>query len=367
MTTLVGKRKTSKVTWLFAALIVVFILGDLAGLYLPAWKASQAAKTAVEFSGKTMGTTYALKAWWGESKILQKEVDRRLEKLNQQMSTYLPDSELSRFNNLAAGNWFEVSAETAFVVDKALHYHQITAGASDVTVGPLVRLWDFGPGRHPIGAKLKAPSEETIAAALKCSGANKLEVRHDPPSLRKNGDGLEVDLSSIAKGYAVDVLADVLFEHGYQNFMVEIGGEVRAQGTRQDGKAWRIGVEKPDLNQSAIHQIVSLQDQALATSGDYRNFREFDGKKYSHIIDPKTGRPLPYRGWSVTLLAPTCLEADALATALLVMGEDRGYDWCAEHQVAAMFLIRDDKGIIEKTTPKFIEEYPSSERPTRER
>ncbi len=365
MTILVGKRKTSKVTWLFAALAVAFILGDLAGLLLPAWKASQAAKTAIEFSGTTMGTTYSLKAWWGESIILQEDIDRRLENINQMMSTYLPDSELSRFNNLAAGDWFEVSEETAFVVTKALHYHQLTTGASDVTVGPLVRLWDFGPGRHTIGAKLKTPSEETIAAALECSGANKLEVRQDPPSLRKNQDGLEVDLSSIAKGYAVDVLADFLLEHGYQNFMVEIGGEVRAQGTRQDGKIWRIGVEKPDLKQRAIHKIVSLQDQALATSGDYRNFREFDGKKYSHIIDPKTGRPLPYRGWSVTLLAPTCLEADALATALLVMGEDRGYDWCVEHEVAALFLIRQRDEIVEVATPKFLEQHPPSESPTR--
>ena len=135
--------------------------------------------------------------------------------------------------------------------------------------------------------------------------------------------------------------------------MVEIGGEVRAGGTRQDEKPWRIGVESPAAEQRSIYRVVALQDQALATSGDYRNTRKIDGQRLCHIIDPRTGRPLPYRGCSVTLLTETCLEADALATALLVMGEAKGYDWCVEHQVTALFLIRQGDEILEKATPNF--------------
>ncbi len=317
----------------------------------------------VELSGAPMGTRYRSKCWsddpFVKADALQADVDALLRKINQQMSTYIPNSELSRFNIAPANEWFPVSAATALVTKRALHFYQLTDGASDVTVGPLVKLWDFGPGRHSLGAKLEAPSVELLASTKALTGGEHLEARLDPPALRKNIDHLEVDLSSIAKGYAVDAVADHLTAVGFANHMVEIGGEVRAGGRRQDGKLWRIGVEVPDRKQQALHQIISLENQALATSGDYRNFRVIDGQKVSHIIDPQSGRPLPYRGWSVTVLAPTCLEADGLATALLVMGEDRGYDWCVEHDVAAQFLIRDGEKIAEKATPKFLEQHPT--------
>ncbi len=309
-----------------------------------------------------MGTTYSVKCWSADPVAADVSVVtsiiEQLEQINQQMSTYVPDSELSQFNESPANEWFAVSPETAYVVERAVHYYEETDGASDVTVGPLVRLWDFGPGRHGIGANLEAPTDQELATAKQRTGCAQLEVRVDPPALRKKVDGLEVDLSSIAKGYAVDAITDLLTASGYENYMVEIGGEVRAAGTRQDGKPWRIGVEKPDLANRQIHTIVELADQALATSGDYRNFREFAGERVSHIIDPTTGRPLPYRGWSVTLLTPTCLEADALATALLVMGEDRGYDWCEQHEIAALFLLAQDGVIVERATSKFPKRIP---------
>ena len=159
----------------------------------------------------------------------------------------------------------------------------------------------------------------------------------------------------------MDKVSHLLKTNSFGHHMVEIGGEVRASGTRADGKPWRIGVEVPGAGQRALHQVISLQNKALATSGDYRNFRVVDGKRVSHIIDPRTGIPLPYRSWSVTVIASSCMEADALATALLVLGEDRGYDWCVEHDVAAQFLIRDGKKIIEKATPKFLAQHPVAE------
>ncbi len=304
-----------------------------------------------------MGTSYSIKCWdkttASDSKLLQNQVESLLKKINRQMSTYLDDSELSQFNAAKPDGWFPVSKETAWVVQQAIHFHKQTDGASDVTVGPLVQLWDFGPGHSPLGSKLEPPSAELIAATRAQTGCQHLEARLDPPALRKTIDGLQVDLSSIAKGYAVDAVAELLLAQGYPNFMVEIGGEVRAGGTRQDKKPWRIGVESPAAERRSIYRVVALQDQALATSGDYRNTRKINGQRLCHIIDPRTGRPLPYRGWSVTLLTETCLEADVLATALLVMGEAKGYDWCVEHQVAALFLIRQDDEILEKATPNF--------------
>lgn len=309
-----------------------------------------------------MGTTYSIKCWSGDAAAdgsnLQKDIEQLLHQVNQQMSTYAADSELSQFNTAPAGEWFDVSPATAMVVARAIDIHKRTAGASDVTVGPLVNLWDFGPSNPENNEIVSPPTDEQIVSAKAISGCEYLEARSDPPSLKKTLDGLYVDLSSIAKGYAVDAVAEVLEQRGFNNFMVEIGGEVRAAGSRLDGKPWRIAVEKPNPDRRQLHTIVALKNQALATSGDYRNFREFDGQTVSHIIDPATGRPLPYRGWSVTLLTPSCLEADALATALLVMGEDRGYDWCEEYEVAALFLIKNGNGVVERATSKFPKLIP---------
>ncbi|MGI9429518.1 MAG: FAD:protein FMN transferase [Bythopirellula sp.] len=346
-----GNRKTSFFTRICT---IAMLLVIAAGIY---YVNRPHTVSAEQLSGRTMGTTYNIKCWIVNSSIdspaLQADIDRRLKQINQQMSTYLSDSELSRFNAAPADEWFNVSPSTAYVTERALHYHHITGGCSDVTVGPLLKLWDFGPGRGTAGSKLESPSEALLASARANTGGEHLEARLNPPALKKAKGGLQVDLSSIAKGYAVDVVAEQLITRGVTNFMVEIGGEVRAGGTRPDGKPWRIALEAPDPRQRTLHRVVKLDNRALATSGDYRNFRDFAGEKVSHIINPKTGRPLPYRGWSVTLLTPTCLEADALATALLVMGEDRGYDWCVEHKIAALFLLRVDAGIVEKATPGF--------------
>jgi thiamine biosynthesis lipoprotein len=183
-------------------------------------------------------------------------------------------------------------------------------------------------------------------------GVAHLEVRHDPPALRKDRADVEIDLSAIAPGYAVDLLIERLRSHGFANAMVEIGGEVRGVGRRTDGKPWLVGVEHAGKPAADFIQIVPLADLALTTAGDYRNLRTIGGNEYTHIIDPRTGQALPHRGFAVTVLAETAMEADALDTALIVMGADGGYQWCVEHDVAALFQEGDSKI---RPTPRFEE------------
>ena len=335
---------------------------------------SRADSQAPVITGRTMGTTYRI-VYWGDGQAAPKEiqaaVDQLLETFDQQMSTYRPDSELSRFNQAPADKWFPVSADTAKVVAAAIDYHRQTGGALDVTIGPVLRLWHFGPGSGRDRPDALPPSDRELEIALRLVGAERLEVRADVPALRKSLAGVEVELSSIAPGYAVDLAIELLLNCGFANAMVEIGGEVRAAGVRPDGEPWRIGVESPGGEGAgraprrhgrggSLARVVPLANLALSTAGDYRILRAAGGVRYSHIIDPRTGRALPSRGASVTVLAATCLEADALDTPLLVMGAEAGYDWCVEHDVAAMFQERDETTgeVMARTTPRFDELVP---------
>ncbi|QDS99011.1 FAD:protein FMN transferase [Adhaeretor mobilis] len=296
-----------------------------------------------KLSGRTMGTTYSVK-YHGDGVIssekVHEQIDAALSEVNQQMSTYLPESELSQFNSSDSTNGQSVSPATAYVVGEAVEIHQQTDGAFDVTVGPLVKLWKLNdPKSSPI-----EPTDDQIEQARERTGIDKLAVQTSPPMLSKSNPRLEIDLSAIAKGFGVDRVCEVLNGLGIVNFMVEIGGEVRASGVREDGKAWRIGVESPQVGQRDLTRVIPLANYAMATSGDYRNFRGKGPAAYTHILDPRTGRPLAYRGVSVTVLAKTCLEADALATALVVMGQEKGAPWCEEHGVAALFQHRTSDG-----------------------
>ena len=319
----------------------------------------------VSMHGTTMGTTYSIKYWQANGTTPQQElqpaITELLEQIDRQMSTYREDSELSQFNSSESTDWFPVSSETAFVVERAIHFNQITGGVSDVTVGPLVKLWNFGPGK---ASKADPPDAEAITKVLESIGCQHLEVRHKSAALKKGIASLEVDLSSIAKGYGVDAMLQLLKSRGIKNAMVEIGGEVRTIGTRLDGTPWRIGIDPPVRRRTNFFKVVPLEDLAMATSGDYRNFQETQERRYTHIIDPRTGQPLEYRGCSVTVLAETCLEADALATALLVMDDQQAYNWCIEHNVAALFLLRTKEGIQERATPRFEAVAPEIQPPT---
>jgi len=310
-----------------------------------------------DFSGATMGTRYTVRlvddSWaLGGSfdiAIIQKHVDQRLGEINRLMSTYDAESELSKFNQHTGNDWFSVSDETATVVKFALRVAADSDGAFDPTVGPAVNLWGFGPKK----TRPRLPSDEQIAAVLARVGYDQLEVQQNPPALRKSNPTLSLDLSAIAKGYAVDAISDLLAEEGYDRSMVEIGGEVRTRGLKPDDLPWRIGIEKPDTGGRSIQRIVELRDAALATSGDYRNFFERDGVRYSHTIDPTTGRPVQHRLATVTVVADSCMEADALATAVLVMGDQRGYDWCMKHGICALLMVRSSQSVVERSTPKF--------------
>jgi thiamine biosynthesis lipoprotein len=309
----------------------------------------------VELAGRTMGTTYHLK-YWGKGEAAPVEVHRKVEELlatfDKQMSTYREDSELSRFNRAAAKTWFPVSKPTAYVVSRSIEYGRQTDDALDVTVAPLLRLWNIGSTKKRDG--LSPPSELELSQARKLVGAEHLQVRQDPPALWKDAREVEVDLSAIAPGYAVDLVSDLLELLGFENSMVEIGGEVFGSGTRPDGTPWRVGVERAGRPDAEFVRVVGLDALALTTAGDYRNIHTAGTEQYTHIVNPRTGRPLPYRGVSVTVLAQTCLEADALDTALLVMGADAGHKWCVENEVAALFQTGPE-GQDVRTTPRFDE------------
>jgi thiamine biosynthesis lipoprotein len=306
--------------------------------------------------GATMGTTYQIKfvapAGAVDAESLHTEVEETLAEVDQQMSTYRPDSELSRFNRAPADEWFPVSEATAKVTAAAQEISEKTGGAMDVTVGPLVRLWHFGPTGGDAAKKQQfvPPAEDEIAKARRKVGYRKLDVRMQPPALRKEVDGLEVDLSSIAPGYAIDRLAHLVHERGIDDFMVEIGGEVRAAGTRADGKVWRVGIEKPSKHGRELQMSLPLHDAAIATAGDYRKFFEHGGQRYSHIIDPATGRPVKQELVSVTVIAETCMAADGWDTPLLVLGPARGFEIATKHGIAAMFISGGNGGDVRKTT-----------------
>ena len=307
-----------------------------------------------DLAGSTMGTTWTVRlagtASHADRATMQSRIEDVLEGVNAAMSTWRPDSELSRFNAADTTDWFDVSTETVRVVEEALRIGKLSGGAFDVTVGPLVNLWSFGPG----GRTPQIPDEAEVAGILADVGNSLLEVRHEPPALRKQHPRLAVDLSAIAKGFGVDRVAAVLEELGATDYMVEIGGEVRTRGHRADGAAWRIGLEAPTRHVRRLHRVLHLSGVSLATSGDYRNFIEVDGRRFSHTIDPRTGWPVEHQLASASVIAATCMEADALATTLMVLGPEAGFAWATEHGVAALLMERNADGTFaERATEAF--------------
>lgn len=299
----------------------------------------------LHLTGDTMGTYYSVKivgAEDGQRDALQAEIDRRLERVNEQMSTYRKTSELSRFNRHEDATPFAVSADTARVVTAALQLGRQTEGALDVTVGPLVNLWGFGPDARPT----EIPSDERLAEARAQTGLEHLSVhiRAEGEFLQKSLTGLYVDLSAIAKGYGVDVVSEYLSEQGLTNHLVEIGGEVRTRGVNAHGQDWRIAVERPGPGEGMVQQVVALANTSVATSGDYRNYYELDGKRLSHTLDPATGRPITHQLASVTVIHPSCMMADGLATALTVMGTERALAFAEEQGLAVYLLTKTGDG-----------------------
>lgn len=316
-------------------------------MLLAAAGCGEQAPEVAELAGPTMGTTFSIKISppppADQRKQLQKQITARLEQINAQMSTYQPDSDLMRFNLAQSTDWHGVPAELVELVQRAAQVSKATEGTYDVTVGPLVNLWGFGNA----GRRDSPPSPDEIAETLTHVGYQKLHAQTSPPELKKDDERLQVDLSSIAKGWAVDQIAELLHAQGHTNYLVEIGGEVVARGHKSDGAPWRIAVEKPLLDQRAVERVVALNDAAMATSGDYRNFFSNGGKLYSHTIDPKTGASAQHRLASVTVFADDCTEADAWATALMALGEERAPAIANAQKLKALFIIRTTDGFDE--------------------
>lgn len=289
-------------------------------------------KKEFEFSGQTMGTTYQVKivAWnFNCPKDMRAQIEERLNSINQSMSTYIADSEINRFNAMGdIEKKFFVSNDFLNVAQVAKQVYSMTEGAWDGSVMPLVRLWGFaGTGTNNDGIRADIPDQETIRNVLRDVGFEKIEIS-DQGYLKKKQTGISIDFASIAKGYAVDQVATLIREKGFDDFLVEIGGEVYASGFRLDGQQWRVGISTPRKNSplNKVYEIVSIQNKALATSGDYRIFFEVDGHQYSHILDPRTGYPVTNGVVSVSIIADTCVFADGLATGVLVMGPSKGMD-----------------------------------------
>ncbi|MCG8461365.1 MAG: FAD:protein FMN transferase [Holophagales bacterium] len=332
------------------------------GACAPVEPEPQVERLLYTFRGSTMGTYYVVKVVRPVEEALDDpaqedllgRIEERLEGVNRRMSTYLEESELSRLNAHLSTDPFPLSAATFEVVSAAVELGKLTGGALDPTVGPLVNAYGFGPGVG--GEAVARPSPEELAALRQRVGLHLLEL--DPPGSRvsKLAPELYVDLSSLAKGYAVDQVANTLVAEGFGSIMVEVGGEVRTAGVNLSGGPWRVGIERPADGGGDVQRIVSLQGLAMATSGDYRNYREEQGVRISHIIDPRSGRPVDHRLASVTVVDRTCMRADALATALMVMGPEDGLAWAEEQELAALFLVREGDGFTERATTLFQEQ-----------
>ncbi|MFH1922848.1 MAG: FAD:protein FMN transferase [Planctomycetota bacterium] len=287
-----------------------------------------------------------------DTETLKREIDAELARIDALMSTYRPDSELSRLNRFDQSGWFAVSPETAAVIDEAVKVGRLTGGAFDVTVAPLVNLWNFGPEKRTAN---HVPSPAEIEEAKARIGFENIEVRLTPPGVRKKRGDLSIDLSGIAKGFAVDQVADHLERRGIRNYMVDVGGEVKARGRNPSGKPWQIAIESPVTDTREIHKVLGLDGLAVATSGDYRNYFEQEGVRYCHILDPRSGRPIAHKLASVSVLGPSCTRADAWATALMVLGPEEGYNLAVEEELAALLLVKTDSSFVEKATPRFEE------------
>jgi FAD:protein FMN transferase len=300
----------------------------------------------VFFTGKTMGTTYHITILADPDQTINgihEKIDQKLEDINQSMSTYRPDSQISRFNALKkADEKFIISEDFLEVLLVSQTVFQITDGAWDGTVNPLVSLWGFMSEKLPS----KIPNKNEIDKILPQIGFDKIIFSSEGYILKKDPE-ISLDLASIAKGHGIDRISELLLNNGFKNFIVEIGGDLYAKGYNKEGAPWRAGINTPDKNApfDKVYKVITLTDMAMATSGDYRNLIEIDGQRYSHIIDPKTGYPVKTQVVSATILAQTCTFADGLATAAMVMGPEKSLELINRlNNVEGLIIVRNSDG-----------------------
>ena len=321
----------------------IFLATVLSGCEKPA--------SEMRLQGPTMGTTYSVQMVGCESggcATMGEKITARLVQLSHHLSHYDPESELSAFNNYRDTDWFPVSAELGAVVEYALAVSEQSHGAFDISIAPAIDAWGFGPTE----GSLDEPTADTLKEALKHSGYTKLGARNSPRAIRKQDPLIRLDLSALAKGYAVDQLAYLLEDHGIQDYLIEIGGEIRTAGTRSDGTPWRIGIQPP-ADTLELEFVVAPGDAAVATSGDYRNFYMLGERKISHTIDPSNAQPIANGVISVSVIAPDAMQADALATALMVMGLTAGENFVRDNDLAALLITRTPNGTRATMSPAF--------------
>jgi thiamine biosynthesis lipoprotein len=306
---------------------------------------------SLRLSGHTMGTTYHITVVVDngplpDEKALKRGIDSVLIEVNRQMSTYIEDSEISRFNRWLSTEPFHVSPEFAQVVRRALYWSKKSKGAFDITISPLVNRWGFGSEQSTVAP----PDEELVDSLLGLIGYEKLIATDS--TLVKRVPSLQIDLGAIAKGFGVDQVFTYLQDQGLKRVLVEIGGEIRGSGKNERNEIWRVGIETPALDGNMNRRYLikaHLDELAMATSGDYRNYRVVDGRRISHEIDPRTGYPVQNRVASVTVTAPTCMDADALSTAVMILGAEIGLQFIDSLTgVEAFFILREEDGTYEE-------------------
>ncbi|UJB17928.1 FAD:protein FMN transferase [Lysobacter gummosus] len=301
--------------------------------------------------GLTMGTSWSVKLIAAASQLqrLERGIQARLDEVVAQMSTWQADSDISRYNRAPSGSMHALPAEFAQVLTAALALAADTDGAYDPSIGPLTDLWGFGPA----GACAHTPATHTLAQARERVDWRRLRFDAAQQTLLQPG-GAYLDLSSIAKGYGVDRVADWLLAQDVADCLIEVGGELRAHGRKPDGSQWRVAVEQPGGGDDEAAAVIALDGLAIATSGDYRRYFDAGERRYSHTLDPRSGAPIDNAVASVTVLHQHCMQADALATALTVLGAHAGIAYANRRNLAALFVLREGDRFVTRTTPGFV-------------
>jgi thiamine biosynthesis lipoprotein len=265
-------------------------------------------------------------------------IQSRLDQIESIFSTWREDSALQKFNRNPSTDWQAVPVELAELAERSLFFAKVSDGAYDPTIPPLLALWGFGPNKKENPGPRQIPSDAAISAILRQIGWQKLSVQTHPPALRKSAPDLSIDLSSLVEGYALDGIATRLEQAGYRHFLLEIGGELIARGHKSDGSPWTVGIQIPGPDRKAVATSTELHREAISTSGTYQQYWQSGDRKYSHLLNARTGRPIDHPLQSVSVKADSALQADAWATMLLILGREKGSKLAQQHQISAIFL-----------------------------
>ncbi|PLD67382.1 FAD:protein FMN transferase ApbE [Klebsiella quasipneumoniae] len=312
------------------------------------------ASTATVLGGKTMGTFWRVSVIGvdeAKAQALRAKVQAQLDADDRLLSTWKNDSALMRFNHATDTRPWPVSEAMADIVTLSLRIGAKTHGAMDITVGPLVNLWGFGPDKQPVAT----PDAQAIAAAKARTGLQHLQVINQSGRqfLQKDIPDLFVDLSTVGEGYAADHLARLMEQEGISRYLVSVGGALVSRGMNGEGKPWRVAIQKPTDRENAVQAIVDINGHGISTSGSYRNYYELDGKRISHVIDPQTGQPITHKLVSVTVIAPTALEADGWDTGLMVLGPEKAQQVVREQGLAVYMIVKEGEGFKTWMSPQF--------------